>query len=117
MHVFLMNIMRVLGVSVKRIFRYRLRLVESESPYQSSIYVSFLFEKAFPEVVFYTTCDSFEKSIMLLLFVVFSFQTKFGEPMYQRTDNLFAVIAMFSDKFKSAVRDIDKGMERKSSAS
>ena len=45
------------------------------------------------------------------------FQTKFGEPMYQRTDNLFAVISKFSEKFKSAMRDIDKGMERKSSSS
>lgn len=43
--------------------------------------------------------------------------TKFGEPLYQRSDNLFSMIAVFSDKFKAAVKDIEIGMERKSSSS
>ena len=37
--------------------------------------------------------------------------------MYQRSDNLFSVIAMFSDKFKAVVKDIETGIERKNSSS
>lgn len=44
--------------------------------------------------------------------------TRFGEPLYQRSDQMFAVIASFSDKFKAAIKDLDpKGKERKNSTS
>ncbi|KAL4234515.1 hypothetical protein ACF0H5_006158 [Mactra antiquata] len=42
--------------------------------------------------------------------------TKFGEPMYQRSDQMFAVVADFHDKFKSAIKDLDT-KERKASTS
>ncbi|XP_060561802.1 formin-H-like [Ruditapes philippinarum] len=41
--------------------------------------------------------------------------TKFGEPLYQKSDQMFAVVANFADKFKAAIKDIDtKTVERKS---
>ncbi|XP_052817422.1 delphilin-like isoform X3 [Mya arenaria] len=44
---------------------------------------------------------------------------RFGEPLYQRSDQMFAVIASFMDKFKSAMKDLDgKGSDcRKKSTS
>lgn len=42
--------------------------------------------------------------------------TKFGEPMYQRSDNLFSIITMFCDKFKAAVKDTETCIERKNSS-
>lgn len=42
--------------------------------------------------------------------------TRFGEPLYQRSDQMFAVIADFADKFKAAMKDLDtKGSERRPS--
>lgn len=46
-----------------------------------------------------------------------SLQTRFGEPLYQKSDQLFAVVATFADKFKAAIKDMDtKTVERKASA-
>lgn len=43
--------------------------------------------------------------------------TRFGEPLYQKSDQLFAVVANFADKFKAAMKDMDtKAIDRKTSA-
>ncbi|XP_053400909.1 formin-F-like isoform X2 [Mercenaria mercenaria] len=43
--------------------------------------------------------------------------TRFGEPLYQKSDQMFAVVANFADKFKVAIKDLDtKTVERKSTS-
>ncbi|XP_052230012.1 delphilin-like [Dreissena polymorpha] len=42
--------------------------------------------------------------------------TRFGEPLYQRSDQMFAIIADFMDKFRAAIKDLDnKCLEKKKS--